>query len=93
MDRYWMAVSAIFDLPVLASKRSVLLSYVDESRHEIDWSRISETMGAWSHGEQVLVRVAHALFNDGDDVAIHELRVLSPDVGRAVLQIIARRYW
>lgn len=93
MDLYWMAVSAIFDLPVLASKRSVLLSYVDELRHEIDWSRISETMGAWSHGEQVLVRVAHALFNDGDDVAIHELRVLSPDVGRAVLQIIARCYW
>lgn len=93
MDRYWMAVYAIFDLPVLASKRSVLVSYVDESRHEIDWSGITATMGAWSHGEQVLIRIAHALFNDGDDVAIHEFGVLSPDSGRAVLEIIARRYW
>lgn len=93
MDRYWTAVYAIFDLPVLASKRSVLLSYVDEARHEIDWPGITATMGAWSHGEQVLIRIAHALFNEGDDVAIGELRVLSPDVGRAVLEIIRQCFW
>lgn len=93
MDREWTAAYAVFDLPVLARKRDVLYSYIDEARREINWPGIQEVMCPWSHGEQVLVRIAHALYNAGDDVPIDELRVLSPDVGRAVLKIIAHRYW
>lgn len=92
MDRSWLAAIAMFQLPVLAGKQDVVFSYVDQARQAIDWPGLDAAMTGWSHGEHVLVRVAHALF-DGGDIAIHELGVLSPEVTQAVLQIIARRFW
>lgn len=93
MDRYWRAVYEIFDLPVLASKRPFLYAQVNEARQEIDWPALKEAVRPWSHEEQVLVRIAHALYNDGDMVPVNELSVLSPESGRAILGILQRRYW
>ena len=92
MDRYWTAVYEIFDLPVLMSKRDFLYSYVDDERQEIDWLRLREMMRPWSHGEQVLVRIANCLYNEGEHVGIDELQVLSPETRRIVLNIIDRCY-
>ncbi len=92
MDRHWAAVYEIFDLRVLVSKRPFLYSCMNEERQEIDWPALKETARPWSHGEQVLVRIAHALYNGGDRVTIDELAVLSSDVRRAVLNIIDRFY-
>lgn len=92
MDRHWTAVYEIFGLPVLKRKRPFLYSCVNEERQEIDWQGIDAQIGPWSHGEQVLVRIAHGLYNEGDRVGIDELSVLSSDVRRAVLNIIDRFY-
>lgn len=92
MDRYWQAVYDILDLPVLAPKRDFLYSYVDDERQDIDWMRLQEATRSWSHGEQVLIRIAHCLYNEGDQVGIDELQVLPSDTRRAILNIIDRCY-
>lgn len=93
MDREWSAIDAIFNLPVFGGKRDVLYGYVDEARQTIDWLGLHAAIGSWSHGEQVLVRIAHALYNAEDTIPLTELSVLSPDLGQAVLTIIRQRYW
>ncbi len=92
MDRYWSAVYEIFDLPVLAGKRDALYAYVDEDRQEIDWPTITDIIRPWSHGERVLVRIAHVLYNEGERVGIDEISVFSSDVRRSVFNIIDRFY-
>lgn len=92
MDRYWTAVYNIFDLLPLDAKRDFLYSFVDGARQEIDWDHLREAIRPWSHGEQVLVRLAHCLYNEGDHVGIDDLQVLSPETRRAVLTIIDRCY-
>ena len=65
---------------------------MDEERQEIEWKHLDDAIRPWSHGEQVLVRIAHCLYNDEDHVGIDELQALSPDTRRSVLRIIDRRY-
>ena len=92
-DPEWQAFWDIMNLPIWQSKRDTILQYVDENREEIDWSALEQVMGPWSHGEQVLIRIARTLFNGTDDIPIHELRVLDDRLGPAVLTIIQKRYW
>ena len=92
MDRYWMAVYDIFDLPALAAKRDFLYSFVDDERQVIEWAPLRDAIRPWSHGEQVLVRIAHCLYNDDERVGIDELEALAPDTRRIILNIIDRRY-
>lgn len=93
MSKEWEAFWAMVQLPVMHRKRSTIQLYVNTERESVDWPALSEEMAAWSHGEQVLMRLAHALFNEEEDLPIHELKVLDPENGRAVLEIIRRRYW
>jgi hypothetical protein len=45
------------------------------------------------HPKGVLMRVARAVFDDGDDLPMHKLRVLDPETGRAAVDIFGRCYW
>ncbi len=93
-SREWQAFWAIIDLPMFRGvKYESIMSYVDRQHATIDWPAIARMMSPWSHGEQVLLRVARALFNATDNVPLHELSVLDDTLGPTVLGIIHRRYW
>ncbi len=89
----WGAFRAIIALPPLAAKRNLILSYADPARDAIEWAALEETMRAWSHGEQVLMRLARTLFTGIDYLSVDELRILDPQTAIAVLGIIRDTYW
>lgn len=65
---------------------------MDVARQTIEWSAITEAMAYWSPGEQVLVRIAHHLYDGGVAVSVAELGALSPDALPATLAILERFY-
>ena len=90
----WQAFWTLIELPVFrGAKREMIMDYVDETHATIEWSALLRDTSSWSHGEQVLLRVAYALFTDAGTLPIQELRVLDPTLGAAVLKSIAQRYW
>lgn len=93
MDRAWGSFWAIVDMPIFQTKRHTILRFVDQTREEIDWSELTWAAAGWSHGEQILLRVARTLFNETDAVPINELAVLDPGNARRVLQIVWQHYW
>lgn len=93
MDREWNAFWNVVHLPVLAAKQSTIEQYVDRRHATINWPGLTAAMAAWSHGEQILLRAAHALYNGGDELPVSELERLDPDNGRALMAIIQQRYW
>ncbi len=93
MDKEWDTLQAIFALPGLATKRTTLAAHVDAGHRTVDWPGLDAVAASWSHGEQVLVRLAQTLWSATDLLALDELRVLDPDTAQQVLAIIQHCYW
>jgi ATPase subunit of ABC transporter with duplicated ATPase domains len=93
VDKEWDTLQAIFALPALANQRPAIMAYVDPFRRTVDWPGLEGAAASWSHGEQVLVRLAQTLWSATDLLALDELRVLDPDTAQQVLAIIQRCYW
>lgn len=93
MDHEWDILQAVFALPPLAAKRSTIAHYVDPFRRTVDWAGLQADAATWSHGEQVLVRLAQTLWSATDLLALDELRILDPQTAQQVLAIIQHAYW
>lgn len=63
----WAASLHLLSSPVLQNKGC--LRAVDFDRRRIDFPRLAERAGVWSHGERILICAAWALFNGGDGAA------------------------
>ncbi len=67
-DREYLAALWLLSTPALATKKVLRHVHLggDTFGSGIDFPTLIEESGPWSHGQQILIRVAHVLFNGGD---------------------------
>lgn len=89
----WQALLACLHLPLFdAGQRALLMAAVDIAQRRVDWPHITHLTADWSAPEQLVLRIAHALFNGGAGVALTDLEELEQDTRMAVIDIIRARY-
>ncbi len=64
-DAEWNATLHVLAAPALADKKAWLGRHIHFMRREIDWAEILDESGPWSHGQQILVLAAFALWGGG----------------------------
>jgi hypothetical protein len=88
----WSAVLDTLALPLIRDEeRERLLAYVDLDRRHIEWDQIHQEARNFPREVQILLRIAHALFNGGD-CQLSELHQLSSAGRSAAILLIAQRY-
>ncbi|MBX5466188.1 MAG: hypothetical protein K6U14_01665 [Firmicutes bacterium] len=91
-DPAWNAVMETIALPLFSDpERDALLQWIDLERRQIDWDAIHRTAEQFSEEQRILLRIAHALFNEGP-CQLWELGRMSSRGRSAAMMIIGLRY-
>lgn len=88
----WNAVMETFSLPMFSdSQRSRLMQWVDLDNRYVDWEAIHHEAVHYTPEQRTLLRIAHALHQDGD-CQLSELGQLSSAGRSAAIMLIGLRY-
>ena len=88
----WNAVIEALSLPMFSdSHRAQLMQWVDLDNRFVDWEAIHEQASQYSPEQRILLRIAHALHQDGD-CQLSELWQLSSAGRSAAIMLIGLRY-
>lgn len=88
----WHALVETIALPLFTDQqRESLTPYVDLAQRTVDWGSIHTTAKQFPREQQILLRIAHALFNGGD-CQLAELGDLSSGGRSAAILLIGQRY-
>ncbi len=88
----WNALVETVALPLFTDdQRESLTPFIDLSHRVVDWGGIHATAKQFPREQQVLLRIAHALFNGGD-CQLAELGDLSSAGRSAAILLIGQRY-
>lgn len=91
-DPAWQAVLQAVSLPLFSDKnRLELMASIDLDRRQVDWDTIHRTAEHFTHEQQIMLRIAHALFNGGS-CQLSELGELSSRERSAAILLIGQRY-
>lgn len=88
----WNAVIETVALPLFTDEqRRILTPFIDLSERRVDWGGIHAVARQFPREQQVLLRIAHALFNGGD-CQLSALGDLSSGGRSAAILLMAQRY-
>jgi hypothetical protein len=88
----WNAVMETFSLPMFSdSQRGRLMQWVDLENRTVDWEAIHREALCFGPEQITLLRLAHALHQDGD-CQLSELGQLSSAARSAAIMLIGLRY-
>lgn len=91
-DPRWNAAIEMFALPLFSDReRAAIMAAVDFEHRHIDWEAIFAAAESWARPKQILLHIAHALFEDGD-CQLAVLGQLDTAERAAALMVIAERY-
>ncbi len=88
----WNTVIEAFSLPMFSDiQRAHLMQWVDLENRRVDWAAIHEEAQKWGPEQIILLRIAHAMHQDGD-CQLSELGQLSSAARSAAIMLIGLRY-
>ena len=73
----WDSVVYLLGTPILRAKKA--LWFVDVENYSIDWDGLEEASAAWSHGERLMVALAHDLWNSCGGLSMREFAATLDD--------------
>jgi hypothetical protein len=73
----WDSVIYLLGAPILRAKKA--FRFVNAERLSIDWDGLVEASAPWSHGERLMVALAHDLWNSAGGLSMKEFAATLDD--------------